>query len=46
LAAFALLVVGTLLRYAAPAIPQNPPAMPKRKSGTGFHAAEMKEYDA
>jgi hypothetical protein len=23
-----------------------PPAMPKRKSGTGFHAAEMKEYDA
>jgi hypothetical protein len=36
-----------LLRYAAPANPENPPpALPKSNSGTGFLAAEMKEYDA
>jgi len=36
-----------MLRYAAPAIQSNPvPEMPKRNSGTGFLAAEMKEYDA
>jgi len=41
------LVLCSLLRYAAPAIQtKSVPAMPKRKSGTGFHAAEMKEYDA
>jgi hypothetical protein len=42
-----MLVLWTLLRYAAPAFPnKSVPARPKRKSGTGFHAAEMKEYDA
>jgi hypothetical protein len=41
-----MLVLYTLLRYAAPAIQQIRPAKPKRKSGTGFPAAEMKEYDA
>jgi hypothetical protein len=33
------------LRGACPSH-QIPPAMPKRNSGTGFFAAEMKEYDA
>ena len=43
----AVLVLFSLLRYAAPAIQSNPfPAKPKRNSGTGFLAAEMKEYDA
>jgi len=47
LAAFAMLVLYSSLRYAAPAHPnKSVPAMPKCKSGTGFLAAEMKEYDA
>jgi hypothetical protein len=42
-----VLVLSSLLRYAAPAIQiKSIPAMPKRNSGTGFLAAEMKEYDA
>jgi hypothetical protein len=42
-----VLVLCSLLRYAAPANPnKSVPAMPKRYSGTGFLAAEMKEYDA
>jgi hypothetical protein len=42
-----VLVLTSLLRYAAPAHPEKSvPAMPKRYSGTGFLAAEMKEYDA
>jgi hypothetical protein len=42
-----VLVLFSLLRYAAPVIQTNPiPAMPKCNSGTGFLAAEMKEYDA
>jgi hypothetical protein len=42
-----VLVLCSLLRYAAPAIQiKSIPAMPKRNSGTGFLAAEMKEYDA
>jgi len=42
-----VLVLHSLLRYAAPAIQtKSVPAMPKRKSGTGFLAAETKEYDA
>jgi hypothetical protein len=39
------LVVGSLLRYAASS-DKSVPAMPKHDSGTGFLAAEMKEYDA
>jgi hypothetical protein len=39
------LVVGSLLRYAASSN-KSVPAMPKHDSGTGFLAAEMKEYDA
>ena len=46
LAAFASACLCSLLRYAA-AIPiKSVPAMPKRNSGTGFLAAEMKDYDA
>jgi hypothetical protein len=42
-----VLVLCSLLRYAAPANPnKSVPVMPKRDSGTGFLAAEMKEYDA
>jgi hypothetical protein len=42
-----VLVLCSLLRYAAPAIQiKSIPAMPKRNSGKGFLAAEMKEYDA
>jgi hypothetical protein len=42
-----VLVLRSLLRYAAPANPnKSVPSMPKRNSGTGFLAAEMKEYDA
>jgi hypothetical protein len=47
LAAFAMLVLYSSLRYAARAHPdKSVPAMPKCKSGTGFLAAEMKEHDA
>jgi hypothetical protein len=47
LAAFALLVLYSSLRYAAPAHPnKSVPAMPKCKSGNWILAAEMKEYDA
>jgi hypothetical protein len=41
-----VLVLCSLLRYAAPHPNKSVPAMPKRNSGTGFLAAEMKEYDA
>jgi len=41
-----VLVLCSLLRYAAPHPNKSIPAMPKRNSGTGFLAAEMKEYDA
>jgi hypothetical protein len=41
LAAFTMLVLCTLLRYAAPAHPdRSVPATPKSQSGTGFLAAE------
>ena len=47
LASFAMLVVGSSLRYAAPAIQtKSVPAKPHRKSGNWILAAEMKEYDA
>jgi hypothetical protein len=35
-----------LVEQAAPHPNKSVPAMPKRNSGTGFLAAEMKEYDA
>jgi hypothetical protein len=41
-----VLVLCSSLRYAAPHPNKSVPAMPKRNSGTGFLAAEMKEYDA
>jgi len=42
-----MLVICSSPRYAAPAIQtKSVPAMPTCKSGTGFLAAEMKEYDA
>jgi hypothetical protein len=42
-----VLVLVSLLRYAASRIPNNPsPAMPKRTSGTGLLLLKMKEYDA
>ncbi|MBR1295411.1 MULTISPECIES: hypothetical protein [unclassified Bradyrhizobium] len=40
-----VLVVCSLLRYAASSN-KSVPAMLKHDSGTGFLAAEMKEYDA
>jgi hypothetical protein len=35
-----------LLRYAAPAIPPNPPGNAETQFGDRIFAAEMKEYDA
>ena len=47
LAAFTMLVVCSSLRYAAPAIQTNPFRRCRSANrGTGFLAAEMKEYDA
>jgi hypothetical protein len=46
LAAFAMLVLLSLLRYAASAIQTNSFRNAEARSGTGFVAAEMKEYDA
>jgi hypothetical protein len=48
LSAFTMLVICSLLRYAAtPAVQtKSVPATPHRKSGNRILAAEMKEYDA
>jgi len=48
LSAFTMLVIRSLLRYAAtPAVPsKSVPATSHRKSGNRILAAEMKEYDA
>jgi len=43
---FTVLVLLSLLRYAAPVIQTNPFRRCRNVSGTGFLAAEMKEYDA